>query len=102
MKAPRHKSEDSGRNANSFDSILASVHDSISSRLPLTPGVSAVAHKWSTFGLSSEQEDCYRKSCFTADLKQSRIFILLSLLLSSAFMIHDYAFWGLSWRFYFI
>lgn len=56
--------------------------------------------QWLTFGLSSEEEDRYRKACFGTDLKQARICILLVLLPVIAFSINDYIFLGFSVVFY--
>ena len=53
-----------------------------------------------TFGLSSEQEDRYRRSCLAADLGQARIGALLILAPVVGFLFNDYSFFGFSWPFY--
>jgi hypothetical protein len=49
-----------------------------------------------TFGLNAEQEGCFRKSNFVADVNLTRIFIFLTTLPYVAFVINDYGFLGLS------
>jgi two-component sensor histidine kinase len=55
--------------------------------------------KWLKFGLSTEQEDRFRKTHFDADISQARIFIFLIILPMAALVINDYSFFGFSPRF---
>lgn len=52
------------------------------------------------FGLSAEQEERFRQANFSADITQTRIFVLLILLPFVALLVNDYSFLGLSSTFY--
>jgi len=56
--------------------------------------------RWLTFGLSAEQEDCFRQTHLDGDIAQARLCLGLLLAPLAAFAINDFNFFGLSWRFY--